>query len=172
MWMLISDPSAQRLHKEALWSLIPKEWQRWWLAPLKQFYELQNVTMKHPSPLFNEVSVGFHEFGEELKCLWWLLLVKLLDKYCVVPTVKCPWGCSAFLSDRVRRLETKNYFNVPYTLLTTTIYIIYHQLFPLAEVATSSGPHWGRKLPPPYHTLLTKQTSPLIRFFSLSFLTL
>ena len=77
-------------------------------------YELQNVTMKHPSPFFNEVSVGFHEFGEELKCLQWLPLVKLLDKYCVVPTVKCASGCSAFLSVRVRRLEAKNYFNAPY----------------------------------------------------------
>ena len=94
----MKDECLHEKYGESIWRFIPLEWRPWWLNSLKESFPLifGNITLTHPVPVFQDITANIEEWNGDINSY---LLSKLRDtcnKH-LVPTVKCPWGCSEFI---------------------------------------------------------------------------
>ena len=98
MWSVLSSTDAQTKFGLELWQLVPKAWRKWWLKSVQQLGCFQNVTMDEPAPHVREQTEDRLEVSRAIKELKALDLCRMCDRLLLVPTVKCPWGCSQWLN--------------------------------------------------------------------------
>ena len=98
IWSMLKNTNTQSSHGADVWQLLPLEWRRWWLPAAEQLQGMEDVEVETPPPYVVEISSTFKAVSAAIKNNQWVELGKACNEYLVVPTVKCPWGCSQFMN--------------------------------------------------------------------------
>jgi hypothetical protein len=75
------------------WKYIPLVWRGWWINAV----ENAGITMLDPPPEVVDVTIQKNDLNSALCSLQWKNIAPAMDKYLMVPTVRCPWGCGCYL---------------------------------------------------------------------------
>jgi hypothetical protein len=75
------------------WKYIPYQWRGWWLEAMQS----TGVTMMEPTSEVFDVTADKVDLESALSSLCWKKMAPAMDKYLPIPTVRCPWGCGAYL---------------------------------------------------------------------------
>ena len=54
-----------------------------------------NITLEMTSPAFNDKPIDINEWYEDINSYYLYRLASTSNKF-LLPTIKCPWGCSGF----------------------------------------------------------------------------
>lgn len=86
---------------EFVWKFIPHQWRRWWIRYVQTFQSSYRITLDFPRPMIEDVTLTkktLDHMLSNLNCTTWSQLKHNWEKYNSIPIVRCPWGCSEFLS--------------------------------------------------------------------------
>lgn len=114
-WRILSCDRVVRdsLFVQFAWQMFPMKWRLWWLSEVRKIQRVEMVayrqqriinvydemTLEDPSPFFEDVTDIYYEVLQVEKQLDIAKLLPYWDDFCTWPSVKCPWGCTEFLSD-------------------------------------------------------------------------
>ncbi len=97
VWNFLSCESLHEGLGRTSWKYIPKLWREFWIdAVQERIPTLMDVSLDDPIPYFLEITGHRKDFQKHLDELLLGNLMKAIDKY-LLPTVKCPWGCSEYI---------------------------------------------------------------------------
>jgi len=98
IWTILKDKNIQEKYNDSIWRFIPLAWRPWWINALKTKFPtiFANITLDHPSPVFKDISADIKDWNEDIESYLLSRLKKTCDSK-LIPTIKCPWGCSEFI---------------------------------------------------------------------------
>ena len=115
MWHVFSHQRTLRdkYCAEQLWSLIPLKWKEWWIDSVKKMrrrgrnlntrdnynmspYEDVELNATHS---FDDVTEDFYSIQKVKEEKKIESLLPYWNTHCVVPEVRCPWGCTEMMDD-------------------------------------------------------------------------
>ena len=93
----MKDEFIHEKYGEMIWRFIPVEWRPWWIDVLKEKFPFVfgNITITKPSAVFQDRTLHIKEWETDINSYLLSRLKSTSNKY-LMPTVKCPWGCSEF----------------------------------------------------------------------------
>ena len=66
---------------------------------MKSLSGMAQITYEDPKPFFVDITNDHRKVCGILRSLKASDVIWLLDTHCYYPSIKCPWGCSAFLTE-------------------------------------------------------------------------
>ena len=90
------NPGLLRLHGEKLWSVVPREWRKWWLRSVTDCIPiLSGVTLLNPAPVFVDVSNRRRTLIDGIKSMDARKMRDVCNKH-LHAVVRCPFGCGEY----------------------------------------------------------------------------
>ena len=98
VWSVFKDKNIQEIYGTHVWKLIPHEWRAWWINSLLSMFPnvYSDITITNPKPIFRDKTNDLDEWNIKIKGYLLSDLAFVCNKY-LLPTIKCPWGCSEFM---------------------------------------------------------------------------
>lgn len=98
IWYLLSDDEIHSKYGSYIWRFIPMEWRVWWLESCRTYHRhvFENITLQQPSPFFVDRTDQLEDFNTLRRKYELPSLKKICNNY-MMPTVKCPWGCTEMM---------------------------------------------------------------------------
>ena len=101
IWFILLDKDLRTkygvLH---LWKFIPKIWRHWWIDAFKEsipdINERNSISIEYPKPFFIDRTPDIEEWQCKISSCTLPNLAHAMNKN-ALPTVSCPYGCSAFI---------------------------------------------------------------------------
>ena len=101
LWAFLSaspgDNLSLKISLQVKWTIIPNKWRHWWIQPVHKIDPC--ITLHYPPAVFEDVSLEYDQLTSTVHNLEWQTLADAIDDYMTTPSVRCPMGCSEFLSE-------------------------------------------------------------------------
>jgi len=92
VWSILSQPELIG----SAWLLVPETWRPWWMTAVSECHDMTPDYLCHVPALFTDVSSELEKDVLALQNLCWATDLMPREHSLVIPSVKCPAGCSEF----------------------------------------------------------------------------
>jgi hypothetical protein len=97
-WSLLSNSDVHIHYGQNIWKFVPIEWRSWWLDSLTTTFPniFTDISLDQPSSVFKDRTMDRKEWDDDISSQYLSRLASTCNKH-LLPSIKCPWGCSEFL---------------------------------------------------------------------------
>ena len=99
-YILINEDLRTKYGVLHLWKFIPIIWRHWWIDAFKEsipdMNERNSISIEFPKPFFIDRTPDIEEWNSKISSYTLPNLAYAMNKN-ALPTVSCPYGCSAFI---------------------------------------------------------------------------